>query len=152
MSKEILAGIAGPEGLGLTNLVSGAKGLAQNGAGSVSYTHLDVYKRQDFSLIVCAYDTGLDREGWQDVANIKEDIIQRGCKAPYFGGAFTVLKPITWALQEDDTHPYYCLLYTSHTSTSPNTDSQHTAHTQTHNTRRNTSGQHRRPAGRRAHL
>lgn len=52
----------------------------------------------DFSLIVCAYDTGLDREGWQDVANIKEDIIQRVCKAPYFGGAFTVLKPITWAL------------------------------------------------------
>ena len=33
VSKEILAGIAGPEGLGLTNLVSGAKGLAQNGAG-----------------------------------------------------------------------------------------------------------------------
>lgn len=61
----------------------------------------------DFSLIVCAYDTGLDREGWQDVANIKEDIIQQVCKAPYFGGAFTVLKPITWALQEDDTHPYY---------------------------------------------
>lgn len=28
-------------------------------------------------------------------------------QAPYFGGAFTVLKPITWALQEDDTHPYY---------------------------------------------
>ena len=36
----------------------------------------------DFSLIVCAYDTGLDREGWQDVANIKEDIIQRVCKPP----------------------------------------------------------------------
>lgn len=52
----------------------------------------------DFSLIVCAYDTGLDREGWQDVANIKEDIIQRVCKAPYFGGAFTVLKPITWGV------------------------------------------------------
>lgn len=70
----------------------------------------------DFSLIVCAYDTGLDREGWQDVANIKEDIIQRVCKAPYFGGAFTVLKPITWALQEDDTHPYYfgaCMAYTT---------------------------------------
>jgi TP901 family phage tail tape measure protein len=36
VSKEILAGIAGPEGLGLTNLVSGAKGLAQNGAGWVA--------------------------------------------------------------------------------------------------------------------
>ena len=31
-----------------------------------------------------------------------------------------------------------------------NTTSQHTAHTQTHYTRRNTSGQRRRPAGRRA--
>lgn len=60
-----------------------------------------------FSLIICAYDTGLNREGWQDVTNIKEDIIQRVCKEPYFGGAFTILKPITWALQEDDTHPYY---------------------------------------------
>jgi hypothetical protein len=37
-----------------------------------------------------------------------------------------------------------------HTSTSPNTTSQHTANTQAHHTRRNTSGQHRRPAGRRA--
>lgn len=36
VSKEILAGIAEPEGLGLTNLVSGAKGLAQNGAGWVA--------------------------------------------------------------------------------------------------------------------
>lgn len=31
--KEILAGIAGPEGLGLTDLVSGVAGLAQSGAG-----------------------------------------------------------------------------------------------------------------------
>lgn len=36
VSKEILAGIAGPKDLGLTNLVSGAKGLAQNGAGGVA--------------------------------------------------------------------------------------------------------------------
>ena len=61
----------------------------------------------DFSLIVCAYDTGLGREGWQDVANIKEDIVQRVCTRPYFGGAFTILKPVVWAMQQDDTHPYY---------------------------------------------
>lgn len=61
----------------------------------------------EFSLVICAYDTGLKREGWQDVTNIKEDIIQRVCSAPYFGGVFTILKPIAWALQEDDTHPYY---------------------------------------------
>lgn len=61
----------------------------------------------EFSLIVCAYDTGIEREGYRDVANIKEDIIQRVCSAPYFGGAFTILKPIVWAMQQDDTHPYY---------------------------------------------
>jgi hypothetical protein len=61
----------------------------------------------DFSLAICCYDTGKEREGYQDVANIKEDIIQRICSAPYFGGAFTILKPIVWALQVDDTAPYY---------------------------------------------
>ena len=61
----------------------------------------------DFSLVICAYDKGTDREGFQDVTNIKEDIIQRICSRPYFGGVFTVLKPITWALQQDATPPYY---------------------------------------------
>lgn len=61
----------------------------------------------EFNLIICCYDSGKDREGMQDVANIKEDIVQRVCRAPYFGGAFTVLKPITWAVQMDDTHPFY---------------------------------------------
>lgn len=61
----------------------------------------------EFSLIICAYDTGVDRAGFQDVTNIKEDIVQRACTAPYFGGAFTILKPIAWALQQDDTAPYY---------------------------------------------
>ena len=61
----------------------------------------------EFSLVICAYDKGTDREGYQDVTNIKEDIIQRVCARPYFGGVFTVLKPITWALQQDNTPPYY---------------------------------------------
>ena len=41
----------------------------------------------EFSLIVCAYDEGGAREGYQDVANIKEDIIQRDWQRPYFAGA-----------------------------------------------------------------
>lgn len=61
----------------------------------------------EFSLVICAYDEGKAREGYQDVANIKEDIVQRVCKAPYFGGVFTIKKPIVWAMQQDDTHPYY---------------------------------------------
>lgn len=61
----------------------------------------------DFSLTICAYDTGRHRQGFQDVANIKEDIVQRVCSAPYFGGSFTIKKPVTWALQTEDSHPYY---------------------------------------------
>jgi len=61
----------------------------------------------DFTLVICAYDKGTDREGYRDVTNIKEDIIQRICSRPYFGGVFTILKPITWAIQQDNTPPYY---------------------------------------------
>lgn len=61
----------------------------------------------EFSLVICAYDKGTDNGGCEDVANIKEDIIQRVCAHPYFGGAFTILKPIEWALQKDRTPPYY---------------------------------------------
>ena len=61
----------------------------------------------EFSLTICAYDTGTQREGFEDVANIKEDIVQRLCTKPYFGGAFTIKKPVTWALQTEDSHPYY---------------------------------------------
>lgn len=61
----------------------------------------------EFDIVICAYDAGVERTGYQDVSNIKEDIIQRACTAPYFGGAFTILKPIAWAMQQDDTTPYY---------------------------------------------
>lgn len=64
-------------------------------------------QKVEFSLVICAYDLGNAREGYQDVANIKEDIIQRFCTRPYFGDVFTVLKPIVWAMQQDDTYPYY---------------------------------------------
>lgn len=67
----------------------------------------------EFSLTICAYDPGRKREGFQEVANIKEDIIQRVCTRPYFGGAFTILRPIAWALQQDMSPPYYfgaCIL------------------------------------------
>lgn len=61
----------------------------------------------EFNLVLCGYDTARQRTGWRDVMNMREKIIQRLASRPYFGGAFTVLKPITWAVQQDDTHPYY---------------------------------------------
>lgn len=59
------------------------------------------------SLVICTYDRGTERTGYQEMTNIKEDIIQRLCTRPYFGDAFTVLKPISWAVQKDSTEPYY---------------------------------------------
>ena len=61
----------------------------------------------DFSIVICTYDRSVERLGYQDVANIKEDMIQHFCKRPYFGDVYTVLKPITWAMQADDSAPYY---------------------------------------------
>ncbi len=61
----------------------------------------------EFSIVICCYDSELKREGYQEVANIKEMIIQRLCTKPYFGGCFTILKPITWALQVESSEPYY---------------------------------------------
>lgn len=61
----------------------------------------------DYSIIFCTYDDDVKRTGWQDVVSIRERIIQKLCSEPYFGGAFTIQKPISWAMQQDDTHPYY---------------------------------------------
>lgn len=62
-------------------------------------------------LTICCYDDGLEREGYQDVMNIIEDIVQHFREYPQFGGAFEVMfepdHEITWALQMDDTRPYY---------------------------------------------
>ncbi len=61
----------------------------------------------EFSLEICAYDYGGENDGALDVMNIKEKIVQRVCSAPYFGGCFTILKPIAWAVQRDPEEPYF---------------------------------------------
>ena len=62
-------------------------------------------------LTICCYDDGLEREGYQDVMNIIEDIVQHFRGYPQFGDAFEVMfepdHEITWVLQMDDTRPYY---------------------------------------------
>ena len=67
----------------------------------------DSTQQVQFSITICAYDSGNKREGFQDVANMKEDVVQKVCAEPYFGGTFTVEKPVAWALQTEDSHPYY---------------------------------------------
>lgn len=61
----------------------------------------------DMSLVICAYDTSLERAGYFDVVNIAQDIMQRFRSRPYYGGAFTVPPPMYFKTQMDDTSPYY---------------------------------------------
>lgn len=58
-------------------------------------------------LTICCYDEGKNREGFMDVANIQEAILQHFNRHPYYGNYFTVLWPMASAMQDDDTHPYY---------------------------------------------
>lgn len=62
-------------------------------------------------LTICCYDEGKEREGYEDVQNIIEDILQHFCVSPQFGAAFEVMREtdheMQWAIQQDDTYPYY---------------------------------------------
>lgn len=58
-------------------------------------------------VIVASYDTGLDRQGYVDVVNIKEDIVQHFLSHPSFGGAFSLAYPCEWELSDDDFDYYY---------------------------------------------
>lgn len=61
----------------------------------------------DFVIVVCAYDDEIERNGYTEVSNILEDIMQRVLSVPWFGGVFTILRAMDWSIQKDDTAPYY---------------------------------------------
>lgn len=61
----------------------------------------------EFELTICCYDEGKDRDGYDDVANISDKIMQRFHEKPYFEKHFAVEYPIASAVQQDDTAPYY---------------------------------------------
>lgn len=66
-------------------------------------------------LVICLYDAGDQRQGHRDVLHVVARIVERYGEnrvvrpsADGTGGApFTAQYPIKWALQEDDTRPYY---------------------------------------------
>lgn len=61
----------------------------------------------EVTMYICAYDVGLNREGYRDVLNIQDDIIRRFRAIPRFGGACTVKGKIKGKMSDDDYHPYY---------------------------------------------
>ena len=61
----------------------------------------------DVVLEICAYDDGTQRKGYEDVLNIAEKVLQWAASVPGFGGGFTLERPAKWAMQQDDSWPYY---------------------------------------------
>jgi len=58
------------------------------------------------ALVVCTWDNGTDREGLHEVYNIVQRITGRFMSDPIFG-AFEAQYPIDWAIQQEETPPYY---------------------------------------------
>lgn len=61
----------------------------------------------DVTMYICAYDTGLKRQGYRDVLNIATDIMKGFRAVPRFGRACTVQGKIHAQMSKDDYHPYY---------------------------------------------
>lgn len=61
----------------------------------------------DVTMYICAYDTGLKRQGYRDVLNIVTDIMKGFRAVPRFGKACTVKGNIKGKMSKDDYHPYY---------------------------------------------
>lgn len=61
----------------------------------------------EVTMYICAYDEGLQRQGYRDVLNIEYAIMRRFRARPTFGQACTVQGEIKGKMSEDDYHPYY---------------------------------------------
>ena len=61
----------------------------------------------EVTTYICAYDTGLKRQGYRDVLNIATDIMKGFRAVPRFGRACTVQGKIHAQMSKDDYHPYY---------------------------------------------
>lgn len=61
----------------------------------------------EMTLIVGAYDNSGKRSGWGEVLNILEDLMKYFCSVRSIGENSHILLPIEWAMQEDDSQPYY---------------------------------------------
>ena len=59
------------------------------------------------NLLIGIYEPDYDKQGHKDVLNIIAKIYERFAKVPVLNGKYTIQYPITWALQEEESYPYY---------------------------------------------
>lgn len=59
------------------------------------------------NFMIGIYDENEDSQGANIVLNVIQDIIERFRKNPILNKKFIMQQKVRWALQEDDTYPYY---------------------------------------------
>lgn len=61
----------------------------------------------NINLLIGIYEPDYDKQGHKDVLNIIAKIYERFAKTPVLNGKYTIQYPVTWALQEEESYPYY---------------------------------------------
>lgn len=95
---------------GRTNDLVKAARLAPSLLVAISGGEVKAYgKKQvvDFQIVACAYDGGVEREGFTDVYIMLQEIMHYFEQDPVFGSNFEVQYPITWGIQQETSAPYY---------------------------------------------
>ncbi len=58
-------------------------------------------------LLIGTYEPDFDKQGYKDIMNIITKIYERFAKMPVLNGKYTIQYPILWAIQDEESYPYY---------------------------------------------
>lgn len=64
-------------------------------------------QKLDAVLVVCVQDPAPDRQGFRDALHIVNAVLRHYGADGVVGGRWALQYPVKWAVQEEDTHPYY---------------------------------------------
>lgn len=73
--------------------------------GAVKAPHAQ--QQVTFIITACAFDRGKERDGITEVYIITQEIMNHFMEDPYFGSMFETQFPMDWAIQQEETAPFY---------------------------------------------
>lgn len=64
-------------------------------------------QKVNLALLIGIYDSDYNKQGHKDILNIVARIYERFAKMPVLNGKYIIQYPVLWALQDEETYPYY---------------------------------------------
>lgn len=61
----------------------------------------------NINLLIGTYEPDYDKQGHKDVLNIITKLYDRFARMPVLNGKYTIQYPVLWALQEEESYPFY---------------------------------------------